>query len=193
MRTAVEKHTEHAIAPPGHWTIDPRYSAVEFAVKHLMIATVKGRFREFEGALTIQDVTGDVLAHGTVKVESLDTGDPQRDGHLLSPDFFDVDRHPEIRLALRALRETADGRYRLLCEITIRGVTRPITLEATVQGTARDPWGSERLALELKGELERSDFGLRWNQIVDAGPVAGDHVLLTIAPSLVRQELRAAA
>lgn len=186
---AIIAFADRTIAPPGRWTVDPAHSSVEFAVKHLMIATVKGRFREFEGALQVAD-TDIVRGHGTVKVETLDSGDLQRDGHLLSSDFFDVDRHPEIRFTLRELEPDDELRWQALGEITIRGKTQPITLEATVTGRAHDPWGAERLALELTGELDRRDFGLSWNQVVDAGPIVGNRVRLTLALSLVRRSDR---
>jgi polyisoprenoid-binding protein YceI len=187
MTTAVETPTRQTVAPAGRWTVDPRHSAVEFAVKHLMIATIKGRFREFEGAMEVQGATGDVRGHGVVKVESIDTAEPTRDDHLLSSDFFDVERFPEIRFTVREVEPIEEGRYRVHGAVRIRGVRRELTLDAIVSGPARDPWGDERLALDLSGVLNRKDFGLRWNQVVDAGPVAGDEVRLAISLSLVRQ------
>ena len=187
MRTALEAPTSQTITPPGRWTVDPRHSVVEFAIKHLAIATIKGRFRDFEGALEVEDVTGEVRGHGIVKVESIDTAEPERDGHLLSPDFFDVDRFPEIRLVVRGVEPIEETRYRVLAEITIRGIRRKLMLDASVNGSARDPWGNERLSLDLVGSLNRKDFGLRWNQIVDAGPVAGAEVRLAASLSLIRR------
>jgi polyisoprenoid-binding protein YceI len=187
MTTATHTDTRQTLAPAGRWTVDPRHSAVEFAVKHLVIATIKGRFREFEGSLEVQPVTGKVHGHGFVKVESIDTAEPSRDGHLLSPDFFDVDRFPEITFGLSEVEPVEDSRYRVHGEIRIRGVRRKIALDAVVSDTARDPWGNERLAVDLTGSLSRKDFHLRWNQVVDAGPVAGDEVRLSLSLSLVQQ------
>lgn len=187
MTTAIETPTRQTIAPAGRWTIDPRHSAVEFAVKHLVIATIKGRFRDFEGALEVQEVTGHVHGHGVVKVESIDTAEPRRDAHLLSPDFFDVDRFPEISFALREVEPVEGNRFRVHGVIKIRGVQRNLTLDAMVSDTARDPWGNERLAVDLTGCVSRKDFHLRWNQVVEAGPVAGDEVQLSLSLSLVRQ------
>ena len=188
MTTAIQAPTRQTIAPAGRWVVDPRHSSVEFAVKHLVIATVKGRFRDFEGALEVQEVTGDVHGHGVVKVESIDTAEPSRDGHLLSPDFFDADRFPEISFTLRQVEPVEGNHHRLHGEVTIRGIRRELTLDAIVSGTARDPWGSERLAVDLSGRLSRKDFRLRWNQVVEAGPVAGDEIRLTLSLSLVRQD-----
>jgi polyisoprenoid-binding protein YceI len=187
MTTTTEIPISETIAPAGRWTLDPRHSAVEFAVKHLVIATVKGRFRDFEGAMEVQEVTGNVHGHGVVKVESIDTGEPDRDRHLLSPEFFDVDRFPEIRFTVREVEPVEGNRHRLRGEITIRGVRRELALDAVVSSTARDPWGNERIAVDLTGVLSRKDFGLRWNRVVDAGPVAGDEVRLSGSLSLVRQ------
>jgi polyisoprenoid-binding protein YceI len=186
MTVAVQSPAERGIAPPGRWTVDARHSAVAFTVKHLMIASVSGSFREFEGALEV-DRDGDVRAHGTIKVESLDTGALERDHHLLSPDFFDVDRYPEIRFLLLGFRVSDGDDYRALSELTIRGVTRQIVLEGSVLGPARDPWGEERLALDLEGQLSRGEFGLRWNELVDGSPVVGDKIRLAASLSLVRR------
>ena len=187
MTTATQPIAKQTIAPAGRWTVDPRHSAVEFAVKHLVVATIKGRFRDFEGAFEVQEATGDVHGLGIVKVESIDTAEPSRDGHLLSPDFFDVDRFPEITFGFRGVESVGDSRYRIPGEIKIRGVKRNITFDATVSGPVRGPWGNDRLAVDLTGTLNRKDFHLRWNQVVDAGPVAGDEVQLSLALSLVRQ------
>jgi polyisoprenoid-binding protein YceI len=187
VTSAVETPIRQTVAPAGRWTVDPRHSVVEFAVKHLMIATIKGRFRDFEGALEVQATTGAVRGHGVVKVESIDTAEPKRDAHLLSSDFFDVEQFPEIRFTVRGVEPIEGGRHRVHGEVRVRGVRQELTLDAVVSGPARDPWGDERLALELTGVLNRKDFGLRWNQVVDAGPVAGDEVRLAISLSLVRQ------
>jgi polyisoprenoid-binding protein YceI len=187
MTTTIQAPTRQTLAPAGRWTVDPSHSSVEFAVKHLVIATIKGRFRDFEGDLEVQEATGDVQGHGVVKVESIDTSEPRRDSHLLSSDFFHVERFPDIGFTLREAEPVGENRYRLRGEITIRGARRALTLEATVSDTARDPWGNERIAIDLTGRLNRKDFGLQWNQVVEAGPVAGDEVLLELSLSLVRE------
>src|SRR5215212_3205681 len=136
MSTPVGAPVRQAIAPWGRWTVDPQHSSVEFAVKHLVIATIKGRFRDFEGAMGIEQGTGHVRAHGVVRVESIDTDEAERDRHLLSPDFFDVDRFPEIRFSLLKVEPVEEDCYRVQGEITIHGVRRELSLEATVSGTA---------------------------------------------------------
>jgi polyisoprenoid-binding protein YceI len=188
MSIAVEHHRAPAVASTGRWTVDPRHSSVEFAVKHLLIATVTGRFRDFEGELEIRDDPPSVRGHGIVNVESVDTGEPHRDNHLLSPDFFNVDVYPEIEFALGSFEPVKGGRYTIVGEITLTGVTRELALDATMQGQAQDPWGNERVALDLTGRLNRKDFGLRWDQLVEGGGVViGDTVRLEAALSLVKQ------
>ncbi len=188
MSITVEHHRAPAIASTGCWTVDPRHSSVEFAVKHLLIATVKGRFRDFEGALEIGDDPPSVRGHGIVNVESVDTGEPYRDNHLLSPDFFNVDIYPEIEFTLRRVEPVEGDHYRIVGEIMITGVTLELALDARLQGPARDPWGDERVALKLTGSLNRKAFGLTWDQLVEGdGAVVGDTVRLEIALSLVRQ------
>lgn len=187
MSVAAQTPARQTIAPAGHWTVDPQHSVVEFAVKHLVIATIKGRFRDFEGSVEVNGVTDDVRGYGAVKVESIDTSEPSRDGHLLSRDFFDVERFPKIAFTLQDAEPIEGNHHRLYGEITIRGARRKLTLEATVSDTARDPWGSERVAIDLTGTLNRKDFGLRWNQVVEAGPVVGDEVQLMLSLSFVRE------
>jgi polyisoprenoid-binding protein YceI len=129
MTTTLQITRKRTIAPGGRWTVDARHSSLEFAVKPVVFATVKGRFRDFEGTLEVDEATGDVRAHGTVKVESIDTGSPERDRQLLSADFLDLERHPELRYTLLAFRRIEDNRFRSLGEITICGVTCQIPLD----------------------------------------------------------------
>jgi polyisoprenoid-binding protein YceI len=166
--------------------VDARHSAISFTAEHVTLGSVTGEFREFDGALEV-DRDGDVWAHGTVKVESLDTGVLEREQQLLSPGHLDVHRYPEIHYQLLAFRPTGDTGYRILGELDIRGVTRQIVLTGTVQGPIRGPRGEERLALELGGWLSRQDYGLRWNEFVDGSPVVGDTVRLAVNLSLARR------
>ena len=186
MSTLAELSADRTVVPPGRWTVDPGHSEVEFEVRYLTITTVRGCFRDFEGALEV-DGADRVRAYGVIDVASVDTGAPERDAHLLSSEFLDVDRHPTIRYRLLALRPEGDGRYRILGELTIRGVTRQVALDATVAASPREPCGDKRLALELSGALSRRDFGLRWTGRVDGHPILGDAVRLVIRVSLMRR------
>jgi polyisoprenoid-binding protein YceI len=188
MSIAVEHHRAPAIASTGRWTVDPRHSSVEFAVQHLLIATVRGRFRDFEGALEIGDDPPSVRGHGIVNVESIDTGEPHRDDYLLSPVFFNVDVYPEIEFTFERVEPIEGNPHRMVGEITITGVTLELAFDATLEGRARDSWGNERIALELTGHLNRKAFGLTWDQLVEGGGAGVDDTIrLELALSLVRQ------
>jgi polyisoprenoid-binding protein YceI len=171
----------------GSWRVDPRHSSVEFAVRHMMIATVSGRFRDYEGTL---DATGDELVlEGVVRVESLTTDDEQRDGHLVSPDFFDAERHPEIRFRSRRFEPTGERTVRVVGEFTMRGVTKELELAGRLAGAGVDPWGSERIGIDLEATIDRREYGLTWNQPLPSGGVlVGDDVRLILSFSLVKAE-----
>src|SRR5262249_13771729 len=153
--------------PVGTWKVDPVHSSVEFHVKHLGIATVKGKFKEFEGTL---DVTADgAHGYGGVEVDSVDTGDPQRDEHLRSADFFEVASYPRIEFDSTAVRPLGDEEYAIDGQLTIHGVTRAVTLRAELEGRETDMQGNDRVALSLQTQIERSDFEMRFNAALGSG------------------------
>ena len=169
--------------PAGAWTIDPAHSTLEFAVRHLGITTVKGRATSVQGT-----ITGGAEAHieGVVDAASLTTHDDSRDEHLRSPEFFDVERYPELRFVSTRIEREGDT---LVVDgaLTIRGVTRPVRLTGPFVGSAADPWGSERIGLELSGTIDRTEFGLRWNApLPGGGLLLADDVLLTAGFSAVQ-------
>lgn len=175
-----------AIVPAGTWNIDASHSTIGFSVKHMMIATVRGRFTQFAGSLDA-DEYGAVKIDGIVQAASIDTNEGQRDEHLRSPDFFDAANHPQIRFASTSLAPTAADEYRITGALTIKGMTREVTLDATVNGAGTDPWGNERIALEARGTISRKDFGLNWNQLLEAGGVlVGDKITLILDLSTVK-------
>jgi polyisoprenoid-binding protein YceI len=170
--------------PTGTWQVDPDHSRIGFAVKHLGIATVRGFFREFEGTLDLDEGR----AHGTVKAASLDTNVDKRDEHLRSPDFFEVAEHPELRFESTEIRPLDEDTFEIEGDLTIRGVTNPIVLEAELGGSETDPWGHERIALEVTGKLDRSDWGMTFNQVLGSGNMlVSDRVKLQLDISAVRQ------
>ena len=172
----------------GTWTVDPTHSNVEFSVKHLGIATVKGAFREFEGTLVVGEDLASASVAGTVKVASVDTNEPQRDEHLRSADFFDAAAHPELTFASTAIRPVDEDTLEIDAELTMRGVTNPITLTAEVQGYEQDPWGNERVGLEITGQLNRGDYGMTFNQALGSGNMlVSDKVRLSLDVSAVKQ------
>jgi polyisoprenoid-binding protein YceI len=169
----------------GSWQVDPAHSAVEFRVRHLMIASVKGRFRDFDGAI----VPGEApTVAGSIRVASVDTFDERRDEYLRSPDFFDVERFPEIRFRSSAIQLSGDDRRFVVAgELTMKGVTRSVALAGVFRGVGVHPDDGERIALELRGELDRTDFGLGWNRALETGGLLfGNTVELALDVSAVR-------
>jgi polyisoprenoid-binding protein YceI len=170
----------------GTWAVDPSHSSVEFQVKHMGLATVKGFFSDFEGALEVGD-DGAITAYGTVETASVNTRSAQRDEHLRSPDFFDVERNPQIAFRSTAIEPVDDETYRITGELTIAGTTKQIELEAELQGSDVDPWGNTRVGLEVTGQILREDFGLTWNQALESGGVlVGKKVKIALDISAVQ-------
>jgi polyisoprenoid-binding protein YceI len=170
--------------PRGTWQVDPAHSRIGFAVKHLGIATVRGYFTEFEGALDLDDGR----AHGTVRTASVETGEAARDEHLRSPDFFDVEEHPEMRFGSTEIRSVEEDTFEIEGDLTIREVTNPIALRAEFQGSEIDPSGNERIALEVTGKLDRSDWDMTFNQVLGSGNlVVADRVKLQLDIAAVKQ------
>ena len=185
MSTTVSRST---LIPTGTWTVDPAHSKVGFGVKHMGIATVRGEFTDFAGTLEIGDDLSSAKVYGTVKTESVDTNEPQRDEHLRSPDFFDAAQFPELRFESTSVEALDDEEFRITGQLTIHGVTNEIVLHAEVQGTDVDPWGNERVGLEVTGQLSRSDYGMKFNQALGSGNVlVGDKVKLALDISAVKQ------
>ena len=173
--------------PAGTYNIDPAHSRVEFAVRHLGIATVRGHFGDFEGSFEVGDDLASARAHGSVDAASVNTLEPQRDDHLRSPDFFHVERHERIEFSSKEIRPLGDDRFEIVGDLTLRGVTQEITLDAEITGTESDPWGNDRVGLEARAELSRKDYGLTWNQVLGSGNVlVSDKVKLLIEVSAVK-------
>ena len=171
------------------WSIDPAHTGVEFAVRHMMISTVKGHFNEVEGTLAL---AGDDLAGGRVAVDvgiaSVDTREPDRDTHLRSADFFDAERFPRMTFRSRSVERVDGENLRVTGDLTIKDVTRELVLEAELQGRGKDPWGNERIGFTASGKLKRSDFGLTWNQVLETGGVlVGDEVKIGIEAEFIKQ------
>lgn len=161
--------TQITAIPTGTWNVDPSHSSVEFRVKHLGISTVRGEFREFEGRLEIGDDVASAKAYGTIRTASIDTGEPQRDDHLRSPDFFDAENHPEITFESTRIEVVDEDGLRVTGNLTMHGITGEITLHVEVTGTEEDPWGNTRVGLEAQGELSRGEWGMKFNQALGSG------------------------
>jgi polyisoprenoid-binding protein YceI len=161
---------------------------VEFQVKHLGIATVKGRFKEFEGTL-VSGPEG-VVAYGTVNTASVDTGEPQRDEHLRSADFFEVDKYPQIVFRSSEIRARSEDEFEIVGDLTIHGVTRQATLHATLEGVEpEDHQGNTRVGISATTQINRSDFGMRFNAALGSGNVVvSDKVKILVDVSAIKQE-----
>jgi polyisoprenoid-binding protein YceI len=180
--------TTAAVAAKTTWAIDAGHSSVEFAVKHLMISTVRGRFSDVTGTVQLdsEDPANSTI-DVAVNVVSIDTRQEQRDEHLRSADFFDVTNFPVLTFKSTRIRRDGDD-FKVDGDLTIRGVTRPVTLDATEEGRTRDPWGGERIGFSARTKINRRDFGLTWNQVLEAGGFAvGDEVKITVDAELVKQ------
>jgi polyisoprenoid-binding protein YceI len=173
------------VLPTGTWKVDPVHSSVEFQVKHLGIATVKGQFTEFEGTLEVGP--DGAVAFGTVKTSSVNTREPQRDEHLRSPDFFDAEKNPEIAFRSTAITPVDEDDFEIEGDITIHGVTQPLKLKATLEGTETDPQGNERVGISAAAQINRSDFEMKFNAALGSGNVmVSDKVKILIDISAVK-------
>jgi polyisoprenoid-binding protein YceI len=176
------------LIPTGTWTVDPAHSSVEFSVKHMGIANVRGKFTDFEGTLEMKEELSASRARGSVPVASIDTGEAQRDDHLRSPDFFNADEFPAITFESTRVEAIDNESSRVYGNLTMHGITREIRLEVLIQGTDTDPWGNTRAGLEVVGTLKRSDFDMKFNQALGSGNMlVGDKVAVALDISAVLQ------
>ncbi len=163
------------MAKKTRWVADPTHSSIEFSVKHMMITTVRGRFRDFTvEVLTDDEIPDNSYVTAEIDVASIDTGVADRDNHLRSADFFNVEKHPKIRFRSRqvngAMKKEGD-RFRVIGDLTICTTTIEVELDASFDGRGTDPWGNERVGFSAAGEIDRRDWGLRWNQVIETGGV----------------------
>jgi polyisoprenoid-binding protein YceI len=185
-----------ALAGGSSWQIDPAHSHVEFAVRHLMISSVKGAFGDVQGTVWMDESDArTVLVDVTIQVASIDTRQEQRDAHLRSVDFFDAAHFPTIAFNSRTMEGGhIDGEFRLVGDLTIRGVTREVVLYVSAEGRLTDPWGAERAGFSAHGKIDRTDFGLTWNQALETGGVlVSNEVKISVEVELIRQAKQTAA
>jgi polyisoprenoid-binding protein YceI len=183
--------SDASLPDSGTWIADPAHSRVGFAVTFMGISTVRGAFERFEGTFRIDGDLADAEIRAEIDAASIHTGHAQRDAHLLGSDFLDVRRFPTLRFVSIQIEPLEDERFTIVGELTMHGVTRPIELEASVLGSGLDPWGKERLGLELHGELSRGAFGISFNAPLSADKVAvSDTLELDIDLSVIKQEER---
>ena len=174
------------------WQIDPAHTAVEFAVKHMMFTTVRGRFKDLKGTIEVDESNPD---NSSVNVEiaaaSLDTGVADRDGHLRSADFLDAETHPQLTFRSKrvegAMKKEGD-KFRVIGDLTIRDTTMEITLDCTYEGTGKDPWGGTRAGARATATIDRRDWGLKWNQALETGGIlVANEVRIEVEVQAVKQ------
>jgi polyisoprenoid-binding protein YceI len=170
------------------WQIDNSHSTIEFGVKHMMVTTVPGQFTEFGGDITVdsQNVLNSKV-EGWIGTASVTTRDANRDAHLRSADFFDAEQFPRMTFVSKRIERVGGEQYKVIGDITIKGVTREFTFDVTNEGRGKNPWGSEIWGLTAKATLNRKDFGLNWNVALEAGGwLVGDQVKIEVEMQLVK-------
>jgi len=173
----------------GTWAIDASHTRVGFSAKHAMVATVRGQFNEFGGNLTLDGSNpGQSAADLTISAGSISTGSDDRDNHLRSGDFLDVETHPDLTFRSTGVRFNGGDDFVMTGDLTIRGTTRPVELSVELEGLASDPFGNERIGFSGETTISRKDFGLTWNVALEAGGVlVSDKVKITLDVSAIKQ------
>ncbi len=171
----------------GTWTIDPSHSSVEFIAKHLVVSKVRGRFDAFSGTIEVADPVEQSKVEVSLDAASINTGDPDRDGHVKSGDFLDVERFPQLTFRSTGAHRRDGQIWSIPGELTIRDTTKPVTLEVEYLGVFVDPWGNEKAAFTASTELDREEFGVTWNQALETGGVlVGNKVKIEIDVQLAQ-------
>jgi polyisoprenoid-binding protein YceI len=164
------------------WVLDPVHSSVDFSVRHMMIANVKGTFNKFDATIEADptDLTTANIEF-TIETASVDTRNQDRDGHLVSADFFDVENHPNMTFRTTYIEKTNDGEYNVTGDLTLRGITKSETFAVSFEGQGKDPWGNEKVGFSALGSINRSDYGLVWNAALETGGVlVGDKIKINL-------------
>ena len=170
------------------WAIDPAHSEIQFKVKHLVITTVTGNFKEFSGWVHSGENFEDAQIHFEAHVDSINTNSEQRDAHLKGQDFFETEKFPTLSFTSTRFDKKDDTEFEMEGDLTIKGVTRKVKFSVEYAGTAKDPWGNTKAGFELKGKINRKDFGLNWNAITEAGgALVSEEVKLIANIQLVRK------
>ncbi len=169
-------------AAAATYVLDKAHCNIGFSVKHMVISNVKGKFDDFEGSFDFDETKKSVTSAQTaIKAASINTGEQKRDEHLRSPEFFDVEKFPEITFTLKSSHSLGRGKMQVTGDLTIHGVTKTVTLTGEFLGTANDPWGNKRAGFTAEGEIVRGDYGIVWNKLLDGGGVVvGEKVKLQL-------------
>ena len=172
------------------YKIDADHSDITFKVKHLMIATASGTFKKFDATIDVNEKDlSDAQISFEADVESVDTKNEQRDAHLKSDDFFNAEKFPKLTFKSTAIKSDGDNAYTLNGDLTIRNISKPVSLKVDYNGKITDPWGQERMGFEINGKINRKDFGLKWSAVTEAGGiVVADDVKLALNIEMVKQQ-----
>jgi polyisoprenoid-binding protein YceI len=181
---------ETVAATTTKWVLDPMHSEVQFKVKHLVISTVSGFFKSFEGSLeTENEDFEDSKISFAINIDSIDTNQTQRDEHLKSADFFDAAKYPQITFASTSFKKTDDDQFELIGDLTVKGVTKQVKLNAEFGGSTDDFYGNTKAGFEVTGKINRKDFGLTWDGVTEAGSiVVGEDIKLLINVQFAKQK-----
>jgi len=176
------------VPQPGTYALDKGHTTIEFVGRHLMITKVRGRFTEFDGQLVIGEAPEDSSVEVTIDTASVDTSDEKRDGHLRSADFLDVENYPKMAFRSTRIEVGRDGTAKVTGDLTVKDVTRPVTLDVEFDGAQADPWGGQRLGFSAHTEIDREDWGLTWNVALETGGVlVGKKIRLELNVEAVKQ------
>ena len=172
------------------WTFDKTHSKIQFDVAHMVISEVAGQFHEYEGTvLADKDDFSDAIIDFSIAVKSIDTDDGERDGHLQSPDFFDAEQFPNITFVSKSMKKNGKNQYKLTGDFTMHGVTKEITLDVKYGGTVTDPYGNVKAGFKITGIIDRTDFGLKYNSVMDTGGLMiGEDVTITCRVELLKMK-----
>lgn len=176
------------------YDLDPAHSGASFKVRHMMISNVHGKFTGLKGSVDYEPgKPAATTIEATISAATVDTGEPKRDEHLKSPDFFDVAKYPSLAFKSKSVTKTGDNKYNVAGDLTMHGVTKPVVLDVETTPEVKDPWGNSRFGASATTKVNRSDFGLTWNKALETGGVmVGDDIEITLELELVKRKAQPA-
>jgi polyisoprenoid-binding protein YceI len=188
LDSLLRSHEGHDIPAAGTYAIDTSHSSVEFVGRHLGLAKVRGRFNQFDGSITIADAPEDSSVAVEIDVSSVESADERRDEHLRSPDFFNVENHPKMTFRSTGVARAGDGEWDVTGDLTIRDVTRPVVLHVEFEGAENSPFGDQRIGFSATTEVNREDWGLGWNVVLESGGLlVGKKIKIELNVEAIRQ------
>ncbi len=181
--------TISSLAAQTEWKFDKSHSNVSFSVSHMVISETEGNFGEYDGTITSDGLNPESLKIDLeIKVASIDTDNEDRDKHLRSDDFFSAEKYPEIKFVSKKMTKVGGKKYKLVGDLTMKGVTKEVELDVKFNGSVKDPWGNERMGFKLSGEVNRFDYGLKWNKLLETGGfVVGEDVEIRANIELIKK------